>query len=60
MKTLLAILFITVMSGCGQFSRGCAKWTGHDIVCVEGVKYIQFTSGVSPQYNPDGSIVTCK
>lgn len=58
------ILTITVMclflSGCGWFDREVAKLTGHSKHCVGNVLYIQFASGATVAYNPDGSIKTCK
>ncbi|TGK97352.1 hypothetical protein EHQ96_17720 [Leptospira levettii] len=61
MKPIRLILVSTLFFiGCGSISRGCAKYFGYDEVCVDGVKYIQFTSGASVKYNPDGSIATCR
>jgi hypothetical protein len=57
-KLLIALTFL--LMGCGTLSRGCAKYFGSDEVCIDGVKYIQFTSGASVKYNPDGTIATCK
>ncbi|TGL59732.1 hypothetical protein EHQ58_08285 [Leptospira ognonensis] len=54
---LFSSLFLV---GCGSLSRGCAKYFGSDEVCVDGVKYLQFTSGASVKYNTDGTIATCK
>ncbi|MGV3665419.1 MAG: hypothetical protein ACO1NV_04760 [Leptospira bouyouniensis] len=60
-KPIQILLFFTLfLLGCGTISRGCAKYFGYDEVCVDGVKYIQFTSGASVKYNPDGSIATCR
>lgn len=58
---VFAILTATLLvAGCGQFERNVAKWTGYSKICVEGVRYLQFTSGASVQYSPDGKIVTCE
>ncbi len=45
---------------CGGFGRFEAWTTGKSELCVDGVKYIQFTSGASVKYNADGSIALCK
>jgi len=45
---------------CGKVERITASWTGHSEMCISGVKYIQFTSGASVKYLPDGKIATCK
>lgn len=29
-------------------------------ICIEGVSYIQFPSGASVKYLPDGNIATCE
>ena len=56
----LALLVVALtLSGCGKFDRGVAKWTGSAEVCVDGVRYLQFTSGASVKYNRDGTIATC-
>ena len=47
------------LAGCGKFDRGVAKITGSAQVCVDGVLYLQFTSGASVKYNRDGTIATC-
>ncbi|TGN18226.1 hypothetical protein [Leptospira idonii] len=59
MKKLLLFSSLFLI-GCGSISRGCAKYFGSDEICIDGVKYIQFTSGASVKYNKDGSIATCK
>ncbi|PJZ86324.1 hypothetical protein [Leptospira harrisiae] len=56
----IVLLFSFLFVGCGTISRGCAKYFGYDEVCVDGVKYIQFTSGASVKYNPNGTIATCR
>ncbi len=60
MKILLLALACLLLTSCGQISRTIAKWTGKDEVCVDGVKYLQFTSGVSVKYNQNGSIAICE
>lgn len=59
---LLIIAGITgiLLTGCGSVSKDIAKLTGYDIVCVHGVNYIQFSSGVSVMYNQDGTISKCE
>ncbi len=59
MKRLITIILILLLSGCGSMSRGCANISGHDKVCIDGVEYIQFSSGVSVAYNQDGTIQKC-
>lgn len=60
MKFTILIIVLSLLAGCGSFSRGCAQMKGHDEVCVSGVAYLQFPSGVSVKYDQNGQIVTCK
>jgi hypothetical protein len=54
---LLAMMFMA--NSCGSCSRGIANLTGYDKICIDGVEYLQFPSGVTPAYFPDGRIKTC-
>lgn len=60
MKPYLVIAALLLLSGCGAMSRGCAVTTGYDRVCVDGVSYLQFPSGVSVEYNADGTVRKCR
>jgi hypothetical protein len=57
------ILFVAVVSilcvGCGNLNREVAKFTGYSRSCVDGVSYLQFPSGVTVEYTPNGKIKTC-
>jgi hypothetical protein len=58
---VLAVLAITLLAGCGRFDRFTAAVTGNaSEECVDGVTYLQFTSGSSVKYTPDGHVATCK
>ena len=56
---LISSAAIVSLSACGNFGRAVAKVTGSSQQCVDGVMYIQFTSGASVKYLPDGKIATC-
>ena len=58
--TIVVFLAAFTLTGCGWFDRNVASLTGYSKVCVEGVAYLQFTSGVTPQYQSDGKLVSCK
>ena len=62
MKTTLLILVAALsLTACGQVDKVVAKVTGGGVeVCQDGVVYLQFTSGVTVKYTPDGKIATCK
>jgi hypothetical protein len=60
MKIALACTAMLVGAGCGRLDRGIAGWTGKGTeTCVDGVLYLQFTSGVTVKYKPDGTVATC-
>lgn len=60
MKTMAALLATALLAGCGWFDRKVtANITGHSVSCVDGVRYLQFASGVTVQYGADGRIRTC-
>jgi hypothetical protein len=57
---LIAAMSVT-LAGCGWYEQKVvANITGYSKVCVEGVTYLQFSSGVTPQVNLEGRPVSCK
>ena len=61
MKLLIIIAAAVSLTGCGWFDRYVvANATGYSRTCVEGVTYLQFPSGATPQYNIDGSLKRCE
>ena len=60
MKLAVLALLAATLAGCGWFDRKVtANITGYSTSCIEGVRYLQFPSGVTVQYHPDGRIRTC-
>ena len=60
-KILMIVILCMVMAGCGKIDRSIASLTGNaSRTCVDGVVYLQFTSGATVAYNKDGSIKTCE
>jgi len=60
MKLMFALAIALSLTGCGWFDRYVvANVTGYSETCVEGVIYLQFPSGVVPQYKPDGTLKGC-
>ena len=60
MKTLTLCIVAAALSGCGWFDRASSYITGNaSRVCLGGVEYLQFTSGATVAYTPDGKIKTC-
>lgn len=59
-KILVMIVLVATLSGCGSMDRSLAKLTGDATkTCVEGVTYLQFTSGAAVQVDRDGKPVPC-
>jgi hypothetical protein len=60
MKTIFLLCIATAtLSGCGWFDRQIASATGVSKSCVDGVEYLQFSSGASVAYTTDGKVKTC-
>lgn len=59
-KLIITMFLAMSLSGCGACSRVRAGYTGYDVICVDGVNYVQFTSGASVKYTREGAIETCK
>lgn len=62
MKKIFTVILLSLfLSSCGATDRFFASMTGNGSeTCVDGVLYLQFTSGVSVKYLPNGMIATCK
>ena len=61
MKTLFLVAIVLSVSGCGKYEqRAVATFTSYSRICVEGVSYLQFTSGASVEYSLDGKVKACK
>jgi len=58
-RKIIAIAFIVTLTACGKIDRHIANFTGSSESCIDGVKYIQFSSGASVKYTRDGKIATC-
>lgn len=58
---LIATLVVgsVALSGCGWLDRRVASVTGYTKVCVDGVTYLQFTSGATVQVDRTGRPVAC-
>jgi hypothetical protein len=60
-KMILIAALAATLTGCGWYERKVvANITGYSKTCVEGVTYLQFPSGVTPQLNVEGRPVACK
>ena len=54
MKFTILVVLALMLSGCGRLDRWIAGWTGDGVeTCVDGVAYLQFTSGVTVKYTVD-------
>ena len=60
MKSIIAVMVVLALAGCGKVDQVVGALTGYSKICVDGVSYLQFTSGASVQYDKNGKIVLCK
>lgn len=51
--------FILFAAGCGSMSRSVANMTGYSRTCIGGVSYLQFPSGVTVEWTPEGKVRGC-
>ena len=59
MKKFIVLVIALALAGCGSIERSTAKWTGYSEMCVDGVVYIQFTSGATVKVDRNGKPVAC-
>ena len=59
MKIIAIIAATMALSACGNVGRIEASWAGYSKLCVDGVTYLQFTSGATAQIDAAGKPVTC-
>lgn len=60
-KIIAATVVFVALSGCGWFDRKVVAFTGSAAkTCVDGVSYLQFTSGAALQVDATGKPVGCK
>ena len=60
MKKIILLVATTLMlTSCGWFERVTATATGYSRMCVDGVEYIQFTSGATVAYTRDSKVKAC-
>jgi hypothetical protein len=66
--TLAAFLFVffilwlgfELWLSTGSSHRKIAEYTGYSRICVDGVEYLQFTSGASVAYDINGKVKVCR
>jgi hypothetical protein len=59
MKIIVVATICGLLGGCGKIDRHIANFTGSSESCIDGVRYLQFSSGASVKYTRDGKIATC-
>lgn len=60
MKYLALTLVALALTGCGKFDQLATTYTGDPAkICVDGVTYLQFTSGATVQVDVTGRPVAC-
>lgn len=56
---LLSLTAILMYINSGKYARQKAEILGYTTVCIEGVNYIQFSTGATVKMNKDGTVSTC-
>jgi hypothetical protein len=60
MKYITVIALAALLAGCGVIDRKVAGFTGGaSETCIDGVTYLQFTSGATVKVDRDGKPVAC-
>lgn len=59
MKKLMILPVLLTLTACGSMERAVAHYTGYSEMCVDGVTYIQFTSGATVKVDRTGKPVAC-
>lgn len=54
-----AMAIVLSLTACGNVNRTAAQWTGYTKVCVDGVTYLQFPSGVVRHSDMQGNVMPC-
>lgn len=57
--TILVLVLSGILTGCGRTDLIGANLSGYSQICVNGVSYLQFSSGASVEYTPEGKVKTC-
>lgn len=60
MRTIAILLLCLSVASCGWVDRVIATGAGVSRICVDGVLYLQFTSGASVAYDQSGKVRTCR
>lgn len=61
MKYLIIAIMLLALTGCGAIDRGLSRLTGNaSEICHDKVIYLQFTSGATVKFLPNGSVATCE
>lgn len=59
-RILTTLTLALTLTACGQVDRATAQLVGYSKVCVDGITYLQFTSGATVQVNAQGLPVACR
>jgi hypothetical protein len=57
----VSLIFSSIsLVGCGYVERAASGYTGKPFqTCVDGVAYLQFTTGSTVKYTQDGKVANC-
>jgi uncharacterized protein YceK len=58
-KALVITIAAVALTGCGMVEKTTAELRGYSKICVDGVTYLQFSSGATVQVDLQGNPVAC-
>jgi hypothetical protein len=58
-KAMFIAITAIALTGCGMVEKTNAELRGYSKICVDGVTYLQFTSGATVQVDLQGNPIAC-
>jgi len=59
MKHLYLAFIIIALSSCSAIQKKSEEIEKTDVLCVNGIQYIPYTSGKVVAYTSEGKVITC-
>ncbi len=58
-KIIILTASVFMLTSCGKISQADAQLNGYSSICVDGITYLQFTSGATAKIDSNGKPVKC-
>ena len=59
MKQFYLALIMVVLTSCSAIQKKSEEIEKTDVLCVNGIQYIPYTSGKVVAYTSEGKVITC-